>query len=250
MSAPTFLVSPELLSGVQVGSQVHLPETVAHHMKVARIAVGEEVHLVDGQGTRVSGSCAHNDCFDIAAVTHESLPRLRITVAQALIKGDRLERAVEMMTEVGATAFIPWSADHSVVKWAPDKAGRNRLKWVNLVHAASEQSRRSFVPYVEPPVNSKELFARFSDFDQVILLEETQGAVLAQSPSGSVLIVVGPEGGLSRGERELFKTADNCVQLTVGNSVLRSATAGVVVMSHLFTRSGEWDSRPDSNVER
>lgn len=249
MSASTFLVTPSELAEVQVGSRLHLPQSIAHHMKVARIGIGERVHLVDGQGKRVVATLASSDSVDIESVNVESSPKLNITVAQALIKGDRLERALEMMTEVGADAFIPWAADHSVVKWTPEKASRNQAKWLNVVQAASEQSRRAFVPRIESLVNSKELFAQFSHFDQVIVLEETQGIGLTAEVSGSVLIVVGPEGGLSSGERELFATAHNCVSVTLGANVFRSATAGVVALSHLYTRSGEWNLLPLPTVE-
>lgn len=243
MSASTYLVAPGELHKAQVGTRILLPASVVHHMKVARIAVGEEVHLVDGQGKRVIGLLAPGDSLEVESIVQESPTTLQITVAQALIKGDRLDRALEMMTEVGAAAFIPWAADHSVVKWTPDKASRNQHKWLNLAQAASEQSRRAFVPDVEAVVNSKELCQRFTDFDQVIVLEESEGSDLGANLTGSVLIVVGPEGGLSSAERQLFTAADNCVQLTLGNNVLRSATAGVVAISYLLTRSGEWDSR-------
>lgn len=249
MSASTFLVTPVELAEVQVGSQRYLPESIAHHLKVARIGIGEKVHLVDGHGKRVVAVLVSSDTIEIESVSVESSSKLKLTVAQALIKGDRLDRALEMMTEVGADAFIPWAADHSVVKWTPEKASRNQIKWLNLVQAASEQSRRAFVPRIESKVNSKELFAQFPHFDLVIVLEETQGIGLTTEVSGSVLIVVGPEGGLSSGERELFATAPNCVSVTLGANVLRSATAGVVALSYLYTRSGEWNSLSSPTVE-
>lgn len=252
MSAATFLIPPELLNGAQVGSQVRLPDSVAHHLAVTRISPTEEFDLVDGRGTRVTGILAGSGTVGVRSVTVESPSQLQVTVAQALIKGDRLERALEMMTEVGAAAFIPWAADHSVVKWTSEKAHRNREKWLTTIRAATEQSRRSYVPQVDPLMNSADLFTRFSEFDHVIVLEEYGG----QNPSererinrGSVLVIVGPEGGLSSSERSLFSSGTNSVSLTLGTGVLRSATAGVVAISHLFTRSGEWDIRSRLTVE-
>jgi 16S rRNA (uracil1498-N3)-methyltransferase len=236
VSASTFLVDPVTLSSVQGGAEIELNAQVAHHMKVTRMGSTEIIHLVDGLGTRARGHLMSPGHFRVDLVTSEPRPQPNITVAQALIKGDRLERAIEMMTEVGATAFIPWEAEHSIVKWSGDKAKKNVDKWVNVVRAATEQSRRSWTPNIFAPADSKALASQFADFDQVIFMEESNGAEFARISAKSVLLVVGPEGGISQRERALFEqlAPEGSFSLTIGTGVLRSATAGVVGLTHLF----------------
>jgi 16S rRNA (uracil1498-N3)-methyltransferase len=236
VSASTFLVDPVTLSNVQGGADIELDAQVTHHMKVTRMGNSEIIDLVDGLGTRARGNLMSPGHFRVDSVTSETRPQPNITVAQALIKGDRLERAIEMMTEVGATAFIPWEAEHSIVKWSGDKAKKNVDKWVNVVRAATEQSRRSWTPNIFAPVDSKALASQFADFDQVIFMEESDGVAFAQVSEGSVLLVVGPEGGMSPREREFFEQSapESSFSLTIGTGVLRSATAGVVGLAHLF----------------
>ncbi len=244
MSTPTFLAEPALFSGAAIGSAITLDSATAHHIRVTRIKESETIQVVDGQGTRLSGQVSPGGIFQVQGIEQETPPRLHITVAQALIKGDRLERALEMMTEVGAMSFIPWQADHSVVSWSKEKAERNSQKWTNVVRAATEQSRRSFVPSIEPLVVGARLASDCAHFDHVVLLEELEqrcGVPQVALTSGSVLVVIGPEGGISDSEREAFRGATNMQSLTLGNTVLRSATAGVVGLTYLFTTAGEWN---------
>ena len=249
MSPPTFLVPAESLAHVHVGSLVVLGKVVSHHIAVSRIQPGEVIDLVDGRGTRVTGVTPRPSEFEVHQIGREKSPLLQITVAQALIKGDRLDRAIEMMTEVGAVGFIPWEADHSIVKWTGEKVERNRLKWVHLVQASVEQSRRSFQPVVHPLVNSKTLVSLFSEYDHVIIMDESGGEDCQSAATGRTLLIIGPEGGLSESERSTFAQFHNAQTLTIGNSVLRGATAGVVGLSYLFTRSGEWGTAHPGSVE-
>ena len=249
MSPATFLVSAESLADTQVGSVVILDNAVSHHIKVTRIQPDELVDLVDGQGTRVTGVIRRPGEFLIQKITHENSAKLQVTVVQALIKGDRLERAIEMMTEVGVFGFIPWEADHSVVRWTTEKAERNRQKWENLVRASVEQSRRSYLPVIHSVMNSKNLMTILPDYDHVILMDESASQYQLDSLAGRILLIIGPEGGFSESERLSFASANNAQHLTIGTSVFRGATAGVVGMTYLLTRFGEWGSAHSGSVE-
>ncbi len=246
MSASVFLVEPELVSDVSTKSILTLPNSVAHHMQVIRIEPGEVCELVDGHGKRIGGRLNSDGQFVVTSVQVESPPKLLIDVAQALIKGDRLENSLDMMTQVGVTGLIPWMADHSVVKWQGDKSAKQLVKWKNVTSAATEQSRRSWVPTIHDPVTSDELAKKLSDYDHVIVLEEASGTRISGINSGSVLLIVGPEGGVSARERELFVIA---VPLTLGTGVFRSESAGVVGASYLFTKSGEWDGPSGGHMQ-
>ncbi len=246
MSASVFLVEPELVSDVGINSLLVLPKSVAHHTQVMRIEPDELCELVDGEGKRISGAVAPDGQFVVASVHKDSWPALRIDVAQALIKGDRLENSLDMLTQVGVTGLIPWIADHSVVKWHGEKSAKQLVKWKNVTRAATEQSRRSWTPIIHDPATSSELAKKLSNYDHVVVLEEAGGAQISGIISGSVLLIVGPEGGVSARERELFASA---VPLTLGTSVFRSETAGVVGVSYLFTKSGEWESQSEDTMK-
>lgn len=246
MSASVFLVEPELLSDSSVGSFISLPKPVAHHIRVMRIESNELCELVDGLGKRVSGTVNPDGSFEVTSVQVEPLPALRIDVAQALIKGDRLENSLDMLTQVGVTGLIPWVADHSVVKWNSEKSAKQLVKWKNVTTAATEQSRRSWTPVIHEPITSNALAKKLSDYDHVVVLEESGKSHSPGIYSGSVLLIVGPEGGVSAHERELFASA---VSLRLGTNVFRSETAGVIGVSYLFSKSGEWDSESGGTVQ-
>lgn len=210
-----------------------------------RIESSELCELVDGHGKRVSGTVNPEGLFEVNSVSVDPLPTLRIDVAQALIKGDRLENSLDMLTQVGVTGLIPWIADHSVVKWNSEKSAKQLVKWKNVTAAATEQSRRSWTPVIHEPIASDALAKKLSDYDHVVVLEESGKTHAPAIDSGSVLLIVGPEGGVSAHERELFASA---VSLRLGTSVFRSETAGVVGVSYLFSKSGEWDSESEGTV--
>jgi 16S rRNA (uracil1498-N3)-methyltransferase len=246
VSAPVFLIEPELAHGAGIGSIVILPKSVVHHIAVMRIGPGELCELVDGQGIRMTGMVTPDGQFAVASVKVDPLPNLRIDVAQPLIKGDRLENSIDMLTQVGVNGLIPWIADHSVVKWNSEKSAKQLVKWRNVMKAATEQSRRSWMPVIQEPVTSNELAKNLSNYDHVVVLEETGGNCVSAIRTGSVLLLVGPEGGVSTRERELFAGA---MTLSLGTNVFRSETAGVVGMTYLFSRSGEWDGQSEGAVQ-
>ncbi len=246
MSASVFLVEPGLLSDIGVGSLLTLPTSVAHHIRVMRIESDELCELVDGRGTRIYGTVSPDGRFAVRSVKVDPQPALRIDVAQALIKGDRLENSLDMLTQVGVTGLIPWIADHSVVKWNSEKSVKQLVKWKNVVNAATEQSRRSWTPVIHEPMTSNALVNRFSNYDHVVVLEESGTTHHPKIDTGSVLLIVGPEGGVSAREQELFASA---VSLRLGTNVFRSETAGVVGVSYLFSKSGEWDSESGERMQ-
>jgi 16S rRNA (uracil1498-N3)-methyltransferase len=246
VSASVFLVDPELVSDAGIGSLVVLPKSVAHHAAVMRIKLGELCELVNGRGKRISGTVTQDGQFLVRSVREDPLPALRIDVAQALIKGDRLENSLDMLTQVGVAGLIPWLADHSVVKWNPEKSVKQLAKWKNVTRSATEQSRRSWAPLIHDPVTSNELSERLSNYDHVVLLEEAGGTGIRGIQTGTVLMIVGPEGGVSARERQLFAGA---ASLRLGTNVFRSETAGVVGVSYLLSTSGEWDGQSPGIVQ-
>jgi 16S rRNA (uracil1498-N3)-methyltransferase len=168
---------------------------------------------------------------------------VRVAVAQALVKGDRGELAVETATEAGADEVIPWRAARCVVRWEPGPRGDKALaRWRSTVREAAKQSRRPWTPEVTEPVTTAELARRVPDADLALVLHEAAGESLASLPfpdEGTVLLVVGPEGGVDDHELETL-TAAGARPVRMGPEVLRASTAACVALGALGVLAGRW----------
>ena len=246
MTAPVFVVDASTLSLAVVGGQVSVggPEG-RHAVTVRRLAVGEAVDVVDGSGLRVSGTVvaiAGKDSFDVsvAAIEREPDPQPRLTVVQALPKGDRGELAVELLTEVGVDEIVPWAAANCVTRWKADRSERAWQRWSDAARAAAKQSRRARFPLVAPLASTRDVVDRLASATMSVVLHEAGTVSIADVPlpsSGEVVVVVGPEGGLHPDELAAFSAA-RVVRL--GPSVLRTSSAGMAAAASLLARSGRW----------
>lgn len=247
MGAHTFVA--ERLDDALVGGVVTLTGTEAHHAaQVVRVRPGEHVDLVDGHGRRVRGEIASAGRDRVEVLVHrvedEPEPQPRITVVQALAKSDRGERAVESLTEVGVDAIVPWAAAHSVVKWDPERARRGIDRWRATAHAAAKQARRARLPHVADVHTTAQLADLLSTATLALVLDEEAQTSLAAYPipaSGAVVLVVGPEGGISDREREVFAAAGG-LPARLGPTVLRTSTAGTVAAGIVLSSTARWAS--------
>jgi 16S rRNA (uracil1498-N3)-methyltransferase len=213
---------------------------------VRRLRAGERADLSDGAGTLASGVVAsvsqESVAVTVRSVTAVPAPSLRITVVQALAKGDRGELAVEMMTEVGVDAVVAWSAERSVVRWEGARGERALLKWVGVAREAAKQSRRAWIPHVSGPASLPEVVGAVSAAACAIVLEAgapDRLSRLSLPADGEIVLVVGPEGGISPSERSALGVA-GAVGARLGPTVLRTSTAGATAAAVLLSRSGRW----------
>jgi len=240
VSAPLFLVEPGTLAVgvVEVGGAEG-----RHAVKVRRLRVGEAVDLADGDGVVAHGLVAATDgdvlAVEVARVETVPVRAPRLVVAQALPKGDRGELAVELMTELGVDAIVPWAASRSVTVWSGERGERARVRWAAHAREAAKQSRRARVPVIEPLATTKELAAR--DATVLVLHEEaTDPLATADLPTrGELLLIVGPEGGISAEELTVFQDA-RARACRLGPEVLRTSTAGPAALAVLSTRLDRW----------
>lgn len=245
MTLPQHLVPT--LDGVVAGDAVTVEGDEAHHaVVVRRLRVGESLLLTDGLGRLVTGevSATGKRSFTVVARAVEDLPepRPRITVVQALPKGDRGELAVEVLTEVGVARVVPWAAARSVAVWKGERAAKSLAKWQATAREAAKQSRRSWHPEVVPLASTDEVAALVADADVAIVLHEDATeplGALALPGDGEILVVVGPEGGLT--DEEVTRlVAAGAVAVRLGSEVLRTSTAGVAAVSALLARTPRW----------
>ena len=224
------------------GDLVVLDGPEGHHAAtVKRTRVGEVVDLVDGRGTRCTGAvtAATKDSLTVAvtARVHEPAPEPRVTLVQALAKGDRGELAVETATEVGVDVIVPWRASRSVTRWEGERGEKALGRWRATAREAAKQSRRAWFPAVLDPVATSGI----ASLPGVLLvLHESAEAPLSGVPlRGDVVLVVGPEGGISDDElAQLLEAGGTAVRL--GDSVLRTSTAGAAAIAVVSARTGRW----------
>ncbi len=245
----TKLVEPlfkAVLNNPNVGGVISLsgPEG-KHAVSVRRMRVGEGIQLTDGRGLRVRGSVSSvgQNSLDVAVteVIQETEPAAKLTLIQALAKGDRDELAVQAATELGVWSVIPWQAERSVSHWEGAKITKGVDRWQAIVAEASKQSLRVFEPAVAEPVSSKQLAKDVSKYDLVLVLDPTAdlGLGAVKVPAGNVAIVVGPEGGISDSELALFENA-GAKRVNLGAPILRTSTAGVAATAVLQANLGLW----------
>lgn len=237
MTEPLFLA---ILEAPEIGQQITLSGDEGRHAAaVRRLRVGETILISDGNGTAVRGpvTAADKNGLSIAVeeVLHAPSRPVRYVAVQALPKGDRAEQAVEMLTELGVDEIVPWQAERSVVRWAPDRVERGLTRWRATAREAAKQCRRFRVPTVSVPMTTAELSLRIAQTSLTVVLHETADTPLGtfELPgTGEIMFIVGPEGGLSAAEVEAFTAAGGRTAL-IADAVLRTSTAGVVALAQL-----------------
>ena len=236
MSNPVYLC-PSLAGDVVV---LDGPEG-RHAATVKRTRVGEAVDLVDGRGTRVSGTvtAASKDSITVAVTsrTAEPAPSPRLTLVQALAKGDRGELAVELATEVGVDEVLPWSAARCVVRWDGERGDKAHERWRSTAREAAKQARRSWFPEVGPCLATPDVAALPGT---VLVLHEAASVPLTSVDlHGDVVLVVGPEGGITDEELQQL-TGAGATAVRLGETVLRTSTAGAAALAVVSSRTGRW----------
>lgn len=236
-----------------VGETVVLDGPEGRHAGSAlRVRPGEAIRLGDGRGA--VGDCVvtttSSGRVEAEVVTRVDVPRPtpEVTVVQALPKSERSELAVELATEAGADRIVPWQADRCVSRWTGPKVDKGRTKWTNAARAAAKQSRRAWEPEIGDLVDSTALAAlvaaEVEGGASALVLHEEGAAGFADAvtagPTGErVLVVVGPEGGVSDAELDALSAA-GARPVVLGPEVLRTSTAATVALAALGVLTPRW----------
>ncbi|MFC9095517.1 16S rRNA (uracil(1498)-N(3))-methyltransferase [Streptomyces sp. NPDC057072] len=245
MTAPVFVV--DRLDGSGPEFVLDGPEG-RHAVSVKRLRPGEDVVLTDGHGRWTEGVVKTAEgkdrlvVMDLESLHEEPPPAVRITVVQALPKGDRGELAVETMTEVGVDAIVPWAASRCITQWKGDRGLKALGKWRATAREAGKQSRRVRFPEVADAATTKQVAELLAEADLAAVLHESGDEPLATvdlPAEGRIVLVVGPEGGVSPEELALFGDA-GARAFRLGRTVLRTSTAGTAAAALLLGRTGRW----------
>jgi len=242
MALPVYVVPAEALREDRI---VLDGEEGRHAAVVARTRVGETVVLTDGLGRGalcdVVAASKHGLTTEVRERREDPPQQPRLVVVQAIPKGDHADRAVDLLTEVGADVIVPWAAARTVVSWKGERGVRGHSRWQAVARAAAKQSRRLRFPTVAGLHDTDQVATLVETAVQSWVLDEAAGPGEPPSPpaEGDVVVIVGPEGGVTAAERDLF--VDRGARLLrLGPTVLRSSTAGVVAASVVLSRTARW----------
>jgi 16S rRNA (uracil1498-N3)-methyltransferase len=217
-----------------------------HAAAVRRLQPGERADVGDGAGlvAECVVTAQSGRGLELAVRARREVPRPDplITVVQAIPKGDRGELAVEEMTEVGVDRIMPWAAARCVPVWRAERGARSLARWRVTAREAAKQSRRAWIPEVTGPEATPAIAARIAAAAQAILLDPgapTALRSLRPPDHGEIVVVVGPEGGVSPAEADDLTRA-GAVPARLGPTVLRSSSAGAVAAALVLAGSGRW----------
>lgn len=217
-----------------------------HAATVRRLAIGEALRISDGAETAIEAT--------VVDVAGERLRvrvdrRLQVPVAvpefvvvQALPKGDRGELAVALMAEVGVDRIVPWEATRCVTQWREARGAKSLERWRSAAREASKQSRRLRRAQVDEPATTRAVCELLAAAESAIILHEraAEGFSSLRVPDvGVIVVVVGPEGGLTNDELSEFAAAGGC-PIRIGEGILRTSTAGAAVAAALAAAVGRW----------
>lgn len=228
MTLHRFFVEPAAMRG----DAFPLPAAIERQVRtVLRLAEGARIVLLGGDGTEAVCLLTGDGCVVEERRTVASEPRHRLTIVQALLKGDALEQVVQHATEVGVARFLLVLTERCVAR---DISARKLERLHAIAREAAEQSERGVVPAVEGPVRLAEALAPGA----VLLRERHDGQRLAELAAPPA-VVIGPEGGFTPAE-VAEATAAGAILAGLGPRILRSQTVAVAAAAVVLSRTGDF----------
>jgi 16S rRNA (uracil1498-N3)-methyltransferase len=243
---PTFFVASEAVAP----PTVRITGPLLHHLRESlRLHAGEALTITDDRGVRyrtqvleVTAKQLISHILETATAPAKTSPSL--ILAQALLKGDKMDWVIQKATELGIDRILPIHATHSVVKLRTDRADHQVARWQRIALEAAQQSECWSVPHIDEPATLSQLVTRRDTFSsKIILAERSTGASLQTVPlptglHDSMLLLIGPEGGWSQEELSLARD-QGYAAITLGTRILRAETAAIAAISILQARIGE-----------
>lgn len=222
-----------------------------HISKVLRMQPGTHLQIVSDDGVSALAEIIAIDservtvrCLEKLAESHE--PRVRLVLAQGLAKGEKMDFIIQKAVEMGAYSVIPVAMEHSVVRLDGAKSAKKVERWQKIAESAAKQSKRDIIPQVQPVQSMAEMLAKCACQTKIIAYEcedrlSLKAALRAAEETGGItelLLIIGPEGGISESELEQARQA-GAVPVSLGRRILRAETAGLVAISAIFYETGD-----------
>jgi 16S rRNA (uracil1498-N3)-methyltransferase len=175
-------------------------------------------------------------------------PKVQVTLAQGLPKGEKIEWILQKGTELGAAKFLPFSSTRTIVKIDAKKAEKKQDRWSKIVKEAAEQAHRGKIPKVLLPVGWKGVLGEISKYDLSLIAYEKEAQaltkVLGSTSANSILLIIGPEGGFS--EQEVAEATEHgAIPITLGSRILRTETAAISLLTCVMYAKNELGGESD-----
>ena len=219
-----------------------------HIGRVLRMQPGDKLQIVSDDGvsalaevTAISETTVTVRCLEVLAESHE--PAVKITLAQGLAKGEKMDFIIQKAVELGVCSIVPVAMEHSVVRLDGAKADKKVERWQKIAEAAAKQSKRDIIPQVQAVQSVSKMLASNNCKTKIIAYEcedrmSLKTALREAGQLDDLLLIIGPEGGISEGELNKAREA-GAVPVSLGRRILRAETAGLVAMSAIFYETGD-----------
>ena len=203
-----------------------------HISKVLRMQPGAQLQIVSDDG--------------VSALAESHEPAVRLILAQGLAKGEKMEFIIQKAVEMGAYSVVPVAMEHSVVRLDGAKAAKKVERWQKIAESAAKQSKRDIIPEVQPVQTMAQMLAANDCATKIIAYEcedkkSLKAALKEAQAKGALtdlLLIIGPEGGISEAELDAARAA-GAVPVSLGRRILRAETAGLVAISAIFYETGD-----------
>ncbi len=215
-------------------------DEVRHIRRVLRLGKGDEIRVFDGSGKEYEGTIVEEDSFSVSIWVHDIVSSrkesvLEITLAQSLLKGEKMDFLVQKAVELGIRRIVPFISSRSVPVLEVKRRLERQKRWEKIAVNASKQCGRGSVPQIDPPVSFLEMLESAPEDSLRLILWEEEGRglkeILGRSERAKeIFFVVGPEGGLSQEEVEEAKKA-RFIPVALGQRILRAETASLSFLS-------------------
>jgi 16S rRNA (uracil1498-N3)-methyltransferase len=234
-----YFVAPEDMTAEQV---IIRGEDAFHLIRVMRATIGTQVIVSNGQGKDALAAIhtLQHDQVQLSLVREElnqREPKVPIWIAQSLPKADKFELVIQKCTEIGASAFIPFTSTHTVVQYDPKQIAKRMERWQKIAKEAAEQAHRSVIPKVHNIHSWKQLMSMTQEVGCRLFCYEKPSAkslklVLSENRVNlkhPILVMVGPEGGFSDQEAADAEAA-GWTAVSLGARILRTETAAMLAL--------------------
>ena len=235
-----------LANPLTTNKDITLPEKSFHHLiRVLRLKPGRHLVLFNGEGGEFHGTLEHLDRHTATVrvekyVDREAESSLKITLAQSIAKGERMDYCLQKATELGVSRIIPLTTQHTGVHFSKSQLNKRLLHWQQVVISACEQCGRNRVPTILTPMNYLNWLHMRCEEEIALLLNPDANKSLAQlsPPAGSITLLIGPEGGFAPEEIAVAKAA-GFIDIRMGPRIMRTETAGITAIAALQTLWGD-----------
>jgi 16S rRNA (uracil1498-N3)-methyltransferase len=230
---------------LEPGQQVIIGDQAAHYLsRVLRVAAGQTIVLFNGDGHDYTAEVVRPGKKEISLAVISRLPAVResglkITVVQAISRGERMDQTLQKCTELGVAAFQPLLSERVEVRPRAEKLARRLEHWQGVVVSACEQSGRAVIPAVLPPLDYGDWLDKSDAGCRLVLVPGAETPLTGVELHGQVQLVAGPEGGFSEIELEMAR-AHGVEAVSLGPRVLRTETAAPAAVAVLQALAGDF----------